>query len=267
MKIAIVIPTFDRPRRLRQALDSICGQTRPPDEVHVVVDGGPSLGRLEAEYGDRLPLWIYYLKQNRGQSAARNHVIAGCECDAIAFLDDDDVFFDRHLERLERGLREDPSLALVFDDCEVTRELQKSTAGAATSEKRTIALDYDRTLMRKYDYLPPATWLARAETLQRVGGFDDSFRCYEDWDLLLRLEPWGGIRRCPGLGAKIRITLPAMNPEPESLVQEHKSQSLQFDDARQDALRRFQEKHGLSGIDAMTFWEVAAIVGDAGLHR
>jgi glycosyltransferase involved in cell wall biosynthesis len=267
LDIAVVIPTFDRPRRLRQALDSVTAQTRPPDEVHVVVDGGPSLGNLVADYKDRLPLTVHQLNENRGQAAARNHVIAHCRRHAIAFLDDDDVFFDRHLERLERGLRENPALALVYDDCEITRENPHRAGGGVASETRTIALEYDRAVMREYDYLPPSTWLARVDTLQRVGGFDDSFRCYEDWDLLLRLESWGEIRRCPGFGARVRITLQPAAKESGSRVPEHQSQSLRFDDAREDSLRRFQQKHGLSGITPMTFWEVAAAVQGQGLRR
>jgi glycosyltransferase involved in cell wall biosynthesis len=238
MRIAVIIPTFDRPQRLEEALASVAEQSRVPDEVHVVVDAGPSIVRLENQFSSRFLLQVHRLEENRGQAAARNHGLARIRSDAVAFLDDDDLFLERHLERLERALQEDPSLALVYDDCEIRR-------GEETGSRR-IAHDYDPGLMRRYDYIPPACWLMRGDAVTRAGGFDESFRCYEDWDLLLRLEAWGGMRRVPGPGAVIRIGAA--------------SQSLRTGEPRLSALERFQAKHGLQGIEPLTFWEVAEAV-------
>lgn len=236
MRVAVIIPTFDRIDQLEQALTSVAGQTRVPDEVHVVVDGGPPITSLENRFSSRFLLSVHRLAENRGQAAARNHALAHARSAAVAFLDDDDLFLSTHLERLERALIEDPSLALAYDDCEVQR----------AGESRIIAREYDRALMRRHDYIPPACWLVRSDAIKRAGGFDEAFRCYEDWDLLLRLEAWGGIRRVPGRGAMIRI--------------EAGSQSLCLDPPRHEALERFQAKHDLDGIAPMTFWEVANLV-------
>lgn len=238
MRIAVIIPTFDRPERLEEALTSVAGQSRVPDEVHVVVDAGPPITRLENRFSSRFLLQVHRLEKNRGQAAARNHGLARIRSDAVAFLDDDDLFLEQHLERLERALQEDLSLALVYDDCEIRR--------GEETESRHIARDYDSELMRRFDYIPPACWLMRSDAVKRAGGFDESFRCYEDWDLLLRLEAWGGLRRVPGTGAVIRIGAA--------------SQSLRVDNARLSALERFQAKHGLEKIEPLTFWEVAEAV-------
>jgi glycosyltransferase involved in cell wall biosynthesis len=251
VKIAVIIPTFDRPVRLEQALASVASQSRVPEEVHVVIDGGPPLAELHDRFGGRLPLTIHRLIENRGQAAARNYALARTEADAVAFLDDDDLFLERHLERLERTLREDPSLALVYDDCEILREADPGEGGEP--EIRRIARDYDPVLMRHHDYIPPACWLARSDAMARAGGFDDTLRCYEDWDLLLRLEVWGGVLRAPGPGAAIRIG--------------SGNQSLDVDRRRLDALERFQAKHGLAGIEPLTFWEVAAAVHGWGRRK
>lgn len=256
MRIATVIPTYDRAPRLREALLSIQSQTRLPDEVHIVVDAGPAIPHIESEFTDALPLQIHRLTENRGQAAARNHALARTEADAIAFLDDDDLFLARHLERLERSLREDPNAALVYDDCRV----EKSLGGESEINVRDIARDYDPTLMRSHDYIPPCSWLVRAEAIQRAGGFDQSFRCYEDWDLLLRLEVWGAIKRTPGTGCVVRILSGASLEDRPIHSPNHENQSQRFDGARYDALARFQAKHGLSGIEPMTFWEVAGIL-------
>jgi glycosyltransferase involved in cell wall biosynthesis len=260
VEIAVVIPTFNRPVRLRQALASVASQTRRADEVHVVVDGGPPDEGLEQEFGESFSFFVHRLPENRGQAAARNHALSRTEAHAIAFLDDDDLYLERHLERLERALREDPSLVLVYDDCEIQRLGTHFDDSATSPPTRCIAHGYDPGLMRRYDYIPPACWLVRADSMGRAGGFDGSFRCYEDWDLLLRLEAWGGIRRTPGPGALIRLAAEEIHSGEAVLDGRQGNQSLRFDADRLDALNRFQAKHGLEGIEPMTFWDVAEAI-------
>ncbi len=254
--LAVVIPTFDRPDDLRSALASVTRQTRQPEEVHVVIDGGPGRDDVAAEFADRLPLRWHRLESNSGQAAARNHALARSEADGVAFLDDDDLFCERHLERLERALRQAPGNALVYDDAEI-RLYEEVGSPDERYHARRIALEYDAARMRRWDYIPPSTWLARAETVRRAGGFDASLRCYEDWDLLLRLEAWGGARRAPGLGAVVRIRAAVVGADAAPRGQGRANQSLSLDANRMDALARFQAKHGLDGITPMTFWEVA----------
>lgn len=262
MRLAVVIPTLDRPAALRQALASVASQTRPPDEVHVVVDGGPPQNAVENEYRDRLPVRWHRLPQNAGQAAARNCALTRTEADAVAFLDDDDLFFEQHLERLERGLRQDPSLALVYDDAEIWLT---DAAGAAPppERRRRIEREYDAALMRRWDYVPPCAWLVRTEAVARAGGFDAALRCYEDWDLLLRLEAWGNARRVPGLGSVVRIRRAPAADGANTTDPPSANQSLRADAWRREMLARFQAKHDLHGIEPMTFWEVAHAVADA----
>jgi len=258
MRLAVVIPTLDRPDALREALASVALQTRLPDEVHVVVDGGPRQPALETEYGERLPLRWHLLPQNVGQAAARNFALARTEAGAVAFLDDDDLFLEPHLERLERSLRQGPSLALVYDDAEIWLT-DGSGATPAAARRRRIEREYDAGLMRRWDYVPPCSWLARTDALQRAGGFDATLRCYEDWDLLLRLEAWGGARRVPGPGSVVRIRRAPVE-ETARAAGPNANQSLRFDAWRGEMLARFQAKHDLRGIEPMTFWEVAQAV-------
>ena len=68
---------------------------------------------------------------------------------------------------------------------------------------------------------------------------------------LVVLEPLGGARRIPGPGSVVRIDSRGGN------------QSLVVDAGRRDVLARFQARHGLSGIEPMTFWEVAEAAGGA----
>jgi glycosyltransferase involved in cell wall biosynthesis len=100
--LSVVVPTYERPRSLARALESILRQTHLPDEV-VVVDNATSAAtaavvRAAANSAD-LPV-RYVREQAPGASSARNRGVAESAGDVIAFLDDDSVAAARWLEAL-----------------------------------------------------------------------------------------------------------------------------------------------------------------------
>jgi glycosyltransferase involved in cell wall biosynthesis len=94
--VSVVIPAYNAEAYLREALDSVFAQTRPPDEVVVVDDGSTDrTSEVAASYGDRVRL----LRQpNRGEAAARNAGVLAARGALIAFLDADDTWLPRYLE-------------------------------------------------------------------------------------------------------------------------------------------------------------------------
>ena len=89
--ISIVIPTFARPRRLRECLQGIAGLRAEgvAFEVVVVDDGSPdSLAAVVAEFADRVPVTL--VEQERGgPGSARNTGAGVARGRYLAFLDDD----------------------------------------------------------------------------------------------------------------------------------------------------------------------------------
>ena len=98
--ISAVIPLYNGARTIEQALRSIFRQSLPAAEIIVVDDGSTDDGaaiveRLAREHPVKL-----FRKENGGQSSARNYGIARAGGDFIALLDQDDVWYPNHLERL-----------------------------------------------------------------------------------------------------------------------------------------------------------------------
>lgn len=92
-KISVIIPTYNRPGFLSQAVHSVLAQTLPVFEIIIVDDGSfpmhhPSLFALEA-LDERIR--VYSLQENRGVSAARNYGLEKSTGDFVLFLDDDDL--------------------------------------------------------------------------------------------------------------------------------------------------------------------------------
>lgn len=115
--ITAILPVYNGGRYLQESLRSVMSQTVLPDELIVVDDGSTddSLSRLEAMVPAPFPVRI--LKQtNRGQSAARNVAAKESHGDYLAFLDQDDRWYPRHLEVLAAALDANGEAGWAYSD-------------------------------------------------------------------------------------------------------------------------------------------------------
>lgn len=186
--VSVIMALYRGERYVREALESIAAQTRPPLEVIVVDDGSPD-GSVALIESLTLPFVPRIVRQgNAGQSAARNTGIRAARGEFIAFLDQDDVWRANHLEVLVETLATDPSLAWVFGDFDLIDDRGHTvvssylTETAVVLDRRTVA-DIVRTDIMA---LPSAS-LMRRSALVQVRGFDRRLSGYEDDELYLRL--------------------------------------------------------------------------------
>lgn len=190
LRIAVVIPLYNGARYIGDAIESVIAQTLPPAEIVVVDDGstddGPDIvARMAAEH----PITLLR-KPNGGQASARNLGIAHTTSELIALLDQDDIWYPDHLERLARPFLRAryPEIGWVYGNLdeidEAGRTVMRSCLrhGPRHHPKRDIftCLGSDMFI------LPSATIIAR-KAFDAVGGFDERLSGYEDDDLFLRI--------------------------------------------------------------------------------
>jgi len=191
--IAAVVPLYNGATFIEAALRSVFAQTRAPDEIIVVDDGstddGP--GIVKHVGGDRV---VMLRQANAGQSAARNTGIAHSKSDLVALLDQDDVWYPTHLEKLASAFAgpTDPAQpqALGWAYTNVDRidvEGKVTRAGYlanhhSTHPKRSL-IHYVGEDMH---ILPSAAMFTR-RAFDAVGGFDVRLSGYEDDDFFYRL--------------------------------------------------------------------------------
>ncbi|MEI5993357.1 glycosyltransferase family 2 protein [Candidatus Enterococcus mansonii] len=97
VKVSVVIPYYDHPEWLVEALYSVNRQTFNDFEVIVVNDGSQDdIEKILAEEVFKFPLKIIN-KENGGPASARNYGIKASIGDYIAFLDSDDLWTDEKL--------------------------------------------------------------------------------------------------------------------------------------------------------------------------
>jgi glycosyltransferase involved in cell wall biosynthesis len=98
--LAIVVPTKDRPAKIREFLDSLCRQSARCGRI-LFIDGGASVRDVVLAYADRLPV-EHHICQPPGQIRQRNMAIALLDerTPLVATMDDDIVFEADAIEKM-----------------------------------------------------------------------------------------------------------------------------------------------------------------------
>lgn len=108
MKLSIIVPVYNVEKYLAQCLDSLVHQTVKDYEVIIVNDGSPDNSQsIIDDYAARYPgLIVPMMKENGGQSSARNLGMTVAKGEFIGFVDSDDwvdeTMYERMLEAIER---------------------------------------------------------------------------------------------------------------------------------------------------------------------
>ena len=111
LSVSVVIPAYKAAGTIGRAIDSLLGQTRPPEEILVVDDGSPDdTAAVVSAYGPHVTL---VSKENGGVAGARNLGIERSGGDVVAFLDADDYWEPQKLQRQLDVLSEHPQVGLV----------------------------------------------------------------------------------------------------------------------------------------------------------
>src|SRR5258706_6591961 len=109
-RISVIIPTFNSAALVTAAVDSVLAQTTPPTEILVVDDGSTDDTRQRlAPYAGRLR---YLHQQSKGVAAARNLGLKQATGEFVAFLDADDIWHPRKLERQLTAMTANPDIGL-----------------------------------------------------------------------------------------------------------------------------------------------------------
>jgi len=244
-QVSVVIPTYNRPLLLRDALESLTTQTDVPFDVTVINDAGTDVGDVVSQFKTEMQINYFSLPVNKGLPTARNTGLKYSSGAFVAYLDDDDIYLPGHLKALSERLEAKPLLGLVYSDALLEKDV-RSKNGIRGTEQRVLAHNYDLSIMLRDSFICPSAVMHRRECVQTLGGFDEEMRwCYEDWDFLLKIGSRYGIERVDGATVKVRLRSDDSNMS--STVNSYR-------DAAASVLR---ERYGCSDIAPKTFWEVA----------
>ncbi|HTJ24931.1 MAG TPA: glycosyltransferase [Candidatus Limnocylindria bacterium] len=197
VSFTVVIPAHDASAYLASTLAAVHAQTHPAADV-IVVDDGSTDGTAALARS----LGATVLQQaNAGPSAARNAGVARARHDWIAFLDADDRWSPGYLAAVARAVVLCPDVRVIFanyaiagegDDCADAhaadrhfREIVRRTVapGIARCDRQSLL----RAYLRSRRFIQTSALAVRRDAFLDCGGYDESLRIAEDFELLLRL--------------------------------------------------------------------------------
>ena len=141
-------------------------------------------------------------QENAGLSAARNTGLIRATCETILFLDADDLLTPHAIERNLACLAANPGAALAYG-----AHQRVNAAGAPIGPVRfaPTGADPHADLLRGNFIAMHGTVLYDTAILTEAGGFDESLRKCEDYDVYLRLSRDNSFAHHPELTALYRI--------------------------------------------------------------
>ncbi len=188
--VSIIIRTQNRPFLLKKALKSINAQTYRPLEVVVVNDGGAPLLIEDLQKNMRDVFFTYVaLEKTHGRSGAANAGIEAAKGEFASFLDDDDIYYPDHVEKLVD--------ACLKNGVEISYSAVQSVyyqwTGSAYADFIKIKdfhlynFDFNRARLLFENYIPLNALLFSKRVLLE-NRFDENLEINEDWDLIIRLS-------------------------------------------------------------------------------
>jgi glycosyltransferase involved in cell wall biosynthesis len=181
--VSVIIPTFNRSKKLIRAVRSVLKQTFRDFEIIVVDDGSrDDTYQVIASY---LPVVRYVRKEvNEGVSAARNSGIGRASAPWITFLDSDDYWLEDKLSVQMKYIEDNPGiLACQTEEIWIRngkrvnpRQRHKKPSGNIFTSSLKLCL------------VSPSSVALKRSLFDEIGLFDETLPAAEDYDMWLRIS-------------------------------------------------------------------------------
>ena len=196
--VSTIIPVYNRPAQLREAVTSVLSQCYRPIEVLIVDDGstnGTTL-RVAKEIAAENPGVVrVFAETNGGPGVARERGCQMAQGEFIQYLDSDDLLLPGKFSAQVKALRAQPTADVAYG---IT--FFRDSSGCLNPEPhkdtgKQIATMFPRILNSRW--WETATPLYRAEVCERAGAWT-TLRLEEDWEYDCRVASLGGrLAWCP----------------------------------------------------------------------
>lgn len=183
--ISVIITTHNgRLEHLKRAIESVENQSYADWELIIVNDGAKDGTKeyLESIKSDKIipihrskPFGCDTLPKNRGTKASKGEY--------IAYLDSDNTYTKDHLAVLLRTLEHNPTVDVAYGQRMVHVPNGKSQIGITT--------EFDTGILMTRNFIDTSDVLIRREAIFSVGGWDERYEKYVDWNLWVRMAKAG----------------------------------------------------------------------------
>lgn len=200
--ISVVIPTYNSSLYIVRTLDSVLSQTCLPDEIMIVDDGSSdntieTIEKYKKQNKGTFGNIKLFQQKNMGAGAARNRAVKEANGDWIAFLDSDDIWLPKKLEVVKNVMSEHPEVTIIAHD-----EYAVDENNMESMKLCSLHEGYDETrdlFVQLYEgnLFSTSCMVIKKEVIEKAGGFDESLRSAQDYDLWIRCGMYGKLYYIP----------------------------------------------------------------------
>ncbi len=190
----------DQPAQFDAALRSITGQTLPPKEIVLVVDGPVPeetetiIRKTQEELGpSAIDFRVIRSEKNLGCGGAKRLGFEQCRTPLIAMMDADDLSVPERFEKQIAYFQDHPEVSVAggwiteFVSAEDPTDISRKAGSRAVPETDAEIRKY----IRKRCPMNHVSVMVRKEDILAAGGYRDDYYQNEDYDLWIRLAAAG----------------------------------------------------------------------------
>lgn len=185
--VSVITNCFNDARYLRANVASVLSQ-RHENFEHIVIDCGSTDGSRDVLAEIAHPRLRVIAVPHCGLSSGRNQAVAAAQGEFIAILDADDVALPERLTSALALFSADPDVVVTGG---VMERYDEATGRVSQVKHPGTHRGLVTLLEAGTNSVMNSTATFRRDALLRVGGYDESFRHAEDYDLLLRMRHLG----------------------------------------------------------------------------
>jgi len=177
--VTIYMPLYNAEKFVLRSINSIKNQTYKNVEVILINDGSSDKTTeiIEKEFSKEKKIRIYH-QSNKGLNTTNNVALRLANGKYITRLDPDDILCNNAIEELVKVLEDDKDAGLVYPDYYIVDEYDNIISRVFNEPIE------DRVMMDRAPH--GACTLFRADILRQLGGYYDSFRCQDGYDIWLK---------------------------------------------------------------------------------
>jgi GT2 family glycosyltransferase len=185
--VTIIMPAYNAEPYIAESIESVIGQSIEDWKLIILDDGSTDRTVEIAKSYSKGHKSIELLQKGKQQGPAtqRNLGISKADTEFLAFLDSDDLMSPQSLELRVKILEEDRSACASFS---YVRLIDPNGSPMGLNGTKENIVNFTDLVENKFI---TSCICARTSILQKLGGFDNSFKFGEDWDLWLRMTRLG----------------------------------------------------------------------------
>lgn len=207
LTVSVIMPTYNRTAEIRDSIQSVLRQSFKDFELIIVNDGGIDEVKQVVDSFRSSKIKYYKLDRNRGLSGALNQGLLKAEGKYIAYLDDDDVYYENHLAKLIGFMEKNNGCDVVYANAYWCFGEMSNGTFVERSRKLLGRRPYrfDRELLFRKNYISTLNLLHKKDCLAKCGFFNEDLPVCMDWELWMRFSLGSNIQQINDVTGEYRF--------------------------------------------------------------